>query len=283
MLRGFIGVMALSVLTLCAGPVSSAQTDWTVQQTLALDGEPLDMVTATNSQRVYVLNTLGEILVYAFNGKLKGKIDVGTDAFKIKAGPKEDMLFLLRRNSKNMQAITINLTENIDIQGSPIKGSPSAPVTIAVFSDFQCPYCARLVPVLEQLLGKYPRKVKVVFKQFPLRSHAFAIKAAQATIAAHQQGKFWEFHDLLFKQYKQINDKKIEEVRIQLGLNAEKFKKEMNAPQTMAKIRADAANGSSAGVRGTPTVFINGKLLRDKSLNGFQRAIGAALEALKGG
>ena len=137
MQRGFIGVLALLVLTLCAGPVSSAQTDWTVQQTLALDGEPLDMVTASSSRRVYVLNTQGEILVYAFDGKLKGKIDVGADVFQIKAGPNDGMLFLLRRNSKNMQVITINLTENIDIQGSPFKGSQSARVTIAVFSDFQ--------------------------------------------------------------------------------------------------------------------------------------------------
>jgi protein-disulfide isomerase len=139
------------------------------------------------------------------------------------------------------------------------------------------------VPVLEQVLEKYPRKVKVVFKQFPIRSHVFALKAAQATIAAHQQGKFWEFHDLLFNHYKQINDKKIEEIRIQLGLDDDKFKKKMRAPQTMNKIRADYGNGSAAGVRGTPTVFINGKLLRDKSLNGFQRAIGVALQALKAG
>jgi hypothetical protein len=137
MQRVLIGVTALLILTLCAGPVSSAQTDWTVQQTLALDGEPLDMVTASKSRRVYVLNTQGEILVYAYNGNLKGKIDVGADVFKIKAGPNESMLFLLRRNSKNMQAISINLTENIDIKGSPFKGDPSAPVTIAVFSDFQ--------------------------------------------------------------------------------------------------------------------------------------------------
>jgi hypothetical protein len=134
---GFIGVMALLVLTLCTGPVSSAQTQWKVQQTLQLEGEPLDMVTAARSRRVYVLNKQGEIQVYSFNGKLKGKIDVGADVFKIKAGPNDNMLFLLRRNTKSMQAITINLTEKIDIQGSPFKGSPSAPVTIAVFSDFQ--------------------------------------------------------------------------------------------------------------------------------------------------
>ena len=134
---GFIGVMALLVLGLCAGPADSAQTDWTVQQTLELEGEPLDMVTASRSRRVYVLNKQGEILVYAFDGKLKGKIEVGADVFRIKAGPNEDMLFLLRRNSRTMQAITVDLTESIDIKGSPFKGSRTAPVTIAVFSDFQ--------------------------------------------------------------------------------------------------------------------------------------------------
>lgn len=137
MQRGFIGVMALLVLFLCAGPADSAQTEYKVQQTLELESEPLDMVTASRSRRAYVLNTKGEILVYAFDGKLKGKIDVGTDVFQIKSGPNEDMLFLLRRNSKSMQAITIELTEHIDIQGSPFKGPKSAPVTIAVFSDFQ--------------------------------------------------------------------------------------------------------------------------------------------------
>lgn len=137
MQRILIGMVALLVIASIAGPVGGAQTEWKVQQTLELEAEPLDMVTAARSRQVYVLNKQGEILVYAFDGTLKGKIDVGADVFQIKAGPSENMLFLLRRNSKNMQAITIDLTEKIDIQGSPFKGSPSAPVTIAVFSDFQ--------------------------------------------------------------------------------------------------------------------------------------------------
>jgi protein-disulfide isomerase len=137
------------------------------------------------------------------------------------------------------------------------------------------------VPKLEQLLKQYPKQVKVVFKHFPLRSHKFAVKAAQATIAAKRQGKFWEFHDLLFQHYNQINDQKIEEIRSQLGLEADQFKKDMKAPQTMAMIRADAGNGSDAGVRGTPTVYINGKRLRDKTLKGFRQAIAKALNPNK--
>jgi protein-disulfide isomerase len=133
------------------------------------------------------------------------------------------------------------------------------------------------VPVLEQLLEKYPKQVKVVFKHFPIRSHNFALKAAQATIAAHQQGKFWEFHDLLFKQYKKISNKKIEEIRSKLELKADQFEKDMKAPQTMSKIREDAENGSEAGVRGTPTVYVNGILLRDKTLKGLEQAVANAL------
>ena len=134
------------------------------------------------------------------------------------------------------------------------------------------------MPVLEQVLEKHPNQVKVVFKHFPLRNHKFAVKAAQATIAAQQQGKFWEFHDLLFEQYKQINDRKIEEIRAQLGLKADQFQKDMNAPQTMGMIRQDAGIGREAGVRGTPTVYVNGMLLRDKTLRGFNQAIAKALK-----
>jgi hypothetical protein len=137
MYRGLIGVLALLILALSAGPAGSAQTEWQIRQTLKFESEPLDMVVASRSQRVYILNNKGEIQVYSFDGRLKGKIDVGPDVFQIKAGAKEDLLFLLKRNSKTMQVITIDLTENIDIQGSPFKGSPTAPVTIAVFSDFQ--------------------------------------------------------------------------------------------------------------------------------------------------
>ena len=137
MQRGWICVLAVLVLFLSAVPAGSAQTKWQVRQTFNFENEPLDMVVATRSRRVYVLTDKGEIQVYALDGKLKGKIDVGTDVFRIMAGANEEFLFLLKRNSKSMQAITIDLTENINIQGSPFKGPPNAPVTVAVFSDFQ--------------------------------------------------------------------------------------------------------------------------------------------------
>ncbi|MEJ2154779.1 MAG: thioredoxin domain-containing protein [Desulfobacteraceae bacterium] len=134
-----------------------------------------------------------------------------------------------------------------------------------------------MVPVLEQVLEQYPRQVKIAFKHFPLRNHAFAYKAAQATVAAQQQGKFWPFHDMLFRQFKKINDQRIEEISRILELDASRFKQEMNSEKTKARINADIAEGRDAGVRGTPTVFINGQVLRNKTLSGFKQAIINAL------
>jgi protein-disulfide isomerase len=133
------------------------------------------------------------------------------------------------------------------------------------------------------VLEQYPQQVKLVFKHFPLRSHSFAYKAAQATMAAEKQGKFWEFHDLLFKNYNRINDQKITEIMTELNLDADQFQRAMQDPAIKARIDADLRNGNTAGVRGTPTVFINGKLLRDKSLAGFQRQINEELAQIKAG
>ena len=136
------------------------------------------------------------------------------------------------------------------------------------------------MPVLEQLLEKYPQDLKVAFKNFPLQSHKFARKAAIAALAAQSQGKFWEFHDLLYENYNKIDDKKIQEIAETVGLDLEEYKKMKKDPALERKIRQDLSDGRRAGVRGTPTVFINGRRLRDRSLNGFQAAINKELERL---
>ena len=136
------------------------------------------------------------------------------------------------------------------------------------------------MPLLEQVLEKYPQEVKVVFKNFPLQNHKFAMKAAIAALAAESQGKFWEFHDLLFENYNRINDLKIQDIALAVGLNQEEYEKMKKDPAIQAKVRQDLADGRRAGVRGTPTVFINGRRLRDRSLKGFQEVIDQQLEKL---
>ena len=114
------------------------------------------------------------------------------------------------------------------------------------------------MPVFEQVLEKYPQDVKVVFKNFPLRNHKFAEKAAIAALAAGEQGKFWEFHDLLFQNYNKLNDQKIQEIAQTVGLNLEEYEKKKNDPTIKRKVNQDISDGRQAGVRGTPAFFVNG-------------------------
>lgn len=131
------------------------------------------------------------------------------------------------------------------------------------------------------MLKQHPRQVKIVFKHYPLRNHAWALPAAKAAVVADHHGKFWEFHDLLLKNYNKLDESKIEEIAASLGLDPNALKEEMNTPQVTDKVNADLKNGREAGVRGTPTVFINGVALRNLSERGFQRGISEALRELE--
>ena len=123
--------------------------------------------------------------------------------------------------------------------------------------------------------------MKVVFKNFPLRNHRFAWKAATAALAAGKQGKFWEFHDELFKNYRRLSDKKINEIPRKLELDEVQFLKDSKDPLIAAKIREDYQEGIRCGVKGIPTVFVNGKRVRGRSLQGFQDLIQKELKKRK--
>ena len=134
------------------------------------------------------------------------------------------------------------------------------------------------MPQLEQLLKKYPGKVKLVFKNFPIRSHTYAVKAAVAALAAERQEKFWEFHDTLFSNYNDLNDPKIQEIVGLLGLDETKFKEQQKNPAITERIRQDYEEGIRLGVRGTPTLFINGKKLRDRGTKSMEAFVEKELQ-----
>lgn len=115
--------------------------------------------------------------------------------------------------------------------------------------------------------------MKLVFKNFPLRNHKFAWPAAIAALAANKQGKFWELHDQLYENYNRLSDQKIREIAQQVGLDMEKFDKDLKDPKLKAIVERDFQEGARAGVRGIPTIFVNGRQLRNRSFQGFQAAI----------
>ena len=123
------------------------------------------------------------------------------------------------------------------------------------------------------MFERYSKEMKLVFKNFPLRNHKFAWPAAIAALAANKQGKFWELHDQLYENYNRLSDQKIREIAQQVGLDMEKFDKDMKDPELKALVERDFQEGAGAGVRGIPTIFVNGRQLKNRSFQGFQAAI----------
>jgi protein-disulfide isomerase len=132
------------------------------------------------------------------------------------------------------------------------------------------------------VIEKYPNEVKVVFKNFPLSSHKFSQPSAEAALAARKQGKFWEFHDELFKIYNKLSDEKIRQIAVNLGLDMGKFDKDVKDPKIAELIKRDTRDGVKAGVRGVPSIFVNGRRLQKRSLEGFSVIIDAELKKIKG-
>jgi protein-disulfide isomerase len=143
----------------------------------------------------------------------------------------------------------------------PAKGPANAPVTIVEFSDFQCPFCSRLTPTLKAVEEKYGSKVRLVFRQYPLPFHQNAEKAAEASLCALDQGKFWELHDAMFGNQAELGVDQLKAKAASLGLNADKFNKCLDSGEKAPAIQADVKAGSAAGVSGTPAMFINGRFI----------------------
>jgi protein-disulfide isomerase len=162
---------------------------------------------------------------------------------------------------------------DIPIGSSFVKGNKDARVTIVEFSDFQCPYCARLQPTLKQVLEAYPNDVKLVYKDYPLSFHKNARPAAKAARAAGEQGKFWEMHDLIFANFSSLSEDKFMQFARQIGLDMEKFKADFKSNKYDALIQKDIELGLKVGVTGTPTLFMNGKRMQRRSFDFFKESI----------
>lgn len=150
----------------------------------------------------------------------------------------------------------------IETGGEPARGSAEAPVTIVEFSDFECPFCSRVVPTLEQIQGHYGDRVRLVFKQFPLRNiHPNAQKAAEASLCAHDQGKFWEMHDAMFADQQNLAVPALKAKAEELELDAGDFAQCLDSDKYAEAVEEDLQEGSAIGITGTPAMVINGRLV----------------------
>jgi protein-disulfide isomerase len=150
---------------------------------------------------------------------------------------------------------------------------------VVLFSDFQCPFCGRVEPSIAELEKLYPGKVRVAWKNFPLSFHDKAKPAAEAALAAHEQGKFWQMHEILFKNQSALTAADLEKYAQEIGLNMPKFKAAIESHKFAAAIEADMKQGSELGVSGTPAAFVNGQLVSGaQPVDAFKKIVEAELK-----
>ncbi len=195
----------------------------------------------------------------------------------------------LIRSLRSQAQIVVNLKEpptfraEVAIDGAPFQGSIDAPVTIVEFSDFQCPFCKRVLPTLTELRSRYAGKVRLVFRDFPLDSiHPLARKAAEAARCAKDQNKFWEYHDLLFDNAPKLSAERLTLYARQAGLNVPLFERCLSSGTHTAGVQKDVDEGIGLGVTGTPGFFINGRQLSGaQPLESFVQVIDEELQRAK--
>lgn len=274
--RWRVAVLVLGLLLMSSMAFAELETNLVKRQ--ALTQAPLDIAQSVSDGRLFVLLEGGEVLIFSANGQKQDSFQVGAGITSLEVTPDGQRVYLGNAKSNELQFVDISFVQTLPVNDSAIKGAIKAPVTITIFDDFQCPYCARLLPTLDKVLSAYPQQVRLVFKHFPLSMHKFAGPAAIASIAARNQGKFWPMHDKLFANYNKLDDEKIRALAESVGLDMARFDKDLLDPALQQEVAADVQLGTKAGVRGTPAVYINGRQLQDRSVKGFRTIIDAELK-----
>jgi len=217
----------------------------------------------------------GELIAKEITNKMKNFSDEERlsleDAFRKRLFTKYNAKLLVKYPSPVVQTI------NVD--GAPSRGNAGAPVTVVMFSDFQCPACSGTDPILQKVLAEYGDKIHFVVRDFPLMTlHHDAYRAALAAYAANAQGKFFEYIDLLYKNQSALDDASLSKYAASIGLNVKRFELDLSSENAASYVKKDMADGNSYGISGTPTIFVNGVKVRRLSADGFREAIDSALK-----
>lgn len=168
--------------------------------------------------------------------------------------------------------------QSVSADDDPFIGRKNARVTVVMFSDFQCPTCAGVHPVLKKVIGEFGTDVRLVVRDFPLeRIHDNAFRAAVAAGAAKKQDKFFEYIELLYNNQDALDNESLAAYADQAGLDLSRFRRDMNDPELSEEVRKDIADGENYGVNGTPSIYVNGYKVRTLSASSFRKAIRRAL------
>ena len=203
-------------------------------------------------------------------------------AREIKAGKTPAAAAAILANASyiaKLQDELANQPVDLKLAGAPSRGPETARLTIVEFSDFQCPFCRSGANALTEIAKAFPKDVRLVFKQFPLESHSQAAIAAEASLAAHAQGKFWEMHDRIFSNPRSLTESNLIAWAKELGMDATRFTSDLTSHKYQNTVQNEVREGLDAGVQGTPTVFLNGRPYRaNVTMEELKPAVEAALK-----
>lgn len=259
---------------------TAGDLNWSVQASWPIPAKPLDIAQSLDNKKVFVLTADAKVYIFTPDGKQLGVLPVDPNVTAIDIAARGEMLYLVNGKTNTYSALDISFNQKIDITGAPVRGKIDAPVTLVVFSDFECPWCGKLEPVLADLLVQNPNKLRVIFKHLPLPMHPQAEPAALAAIAAQRQDKFWEMHDALF-QTVNWTPGTIDETAQRIGLNMEKFRADMASQDIQVQLAKDKSDAQAADVTATPSMFINGRPVRDRTPAALQKMIDEAAGGAK--
>jgi len=255
---------------------SAGDLNWSVQASWSIPAKPLDIAQTLDNKKVFILGADAKVYIFTPDGKQLGVLPVDPSVNAIDIAARGEMLYLINNKANTYTAIDVSFNQKIDIVGAPVRGKVDAPVTLVLFSDFECPWCGKLEPVLAELLAQNQDKLRIIFKHLPLPMHPQAEPAALAAIAAQKQGKFWEMHDALF-QTTNWSPTTIDETALRLGLNMEKFRADLASPEVQAQLAKDKSDAQAADVNATPSMFVNNRPVKDRSLQNLQKMVTEAL------
>lgn len=275
--RFFEAIIVAFLFVIAVSSSMAGELYWSDYGDIDFQCVPIDIGISYDARWIFAL-CRGELVVYdQQSSRLASRIPVDTIFTQISWSESTKSVLLASNTQSKVKQLRIDEIISFDLTKLPILGKADAPVTIVVFSDYQCPYCTGLKPLLKQILEANANSVRIVNKHFPLPRHTMAKSAAKAAMAADHQGKFAEMDKLLNDNYNALTEEKITGFVTQLKLDIEKFETDRNNPELEQIINRDLVEGQRVGVRGIPTIYIGGVILEDRSPEGFQKLIDAAL------
>jgi len=257
---------------------TAGDLNWSVQASWPIPAKPVDIAQSLDNKKVFILAADAKVYIFSPDGRQLGALPVDPGVTAIDIAARGEMLYLVNGKANTYSAIDVSFNQKIDIIGAPVRGKADAPVTLVLFSDFECPWCGKLEPVLAELLAQNQDKLRIVFKHLPLPMHPNAEPAALAAIAAQKQGKFWEMHDALF-QTANWTPNTVDETAVRIGLDMNKFRADLASPEVEAQLAKDRNDAVAADVNATPSMFINSRPVKDRSLQNLQKMVTEALAA----